>query len=181
VARSGGIAVFGQKILQQGEEEGSEAPVMKSDAGEVISFEEAGEECLGEGLGLSGFMALVSDVGVERRPINAAELLERTGGIGGQLVAGAEDDAPVCGVKGIRRGRVGIRLRGAHRQEWIAQAGCRCTNGVGSGKELRDDVTEDVGEAESAALVAVGEAFVVDAEEVEQGGVEIVHVYGVVQ
>ena len=37
----------------------------------------------------------------------------------------------------------------------------------------------DVGEAELAALVAEGEAFVIDAEEVEDGGVEVVDVDGV--
>ena len=37
----------------------------------------------------------------------------------------------------------------------------------------------DVGEAELAALVAESEPFVVDAEEMEDGGVEIVDVDGV--
>lgn len=37
----------------------------------------------------------------------------------------------------------------------------------------------DVGEAELAALVAEGEALVVDAEEVQQGGVEVVDVDGI--
>src|SRR6185312_16071222 len=39
--------------------------------------------------------------------------------------------------------------------------------------------SEDVGEAEVAALEAVGEARVVEAEEVEDGGVEVVDVDGV--
>lgn len=34
----------------------------------------------------------------------------------------------------------------------------------------------DVGEAETASLVAVGETFVVDAEEMEDGGLEVVYV-----
>lgn len=38
------------------------------------------------------------------------------------------------------------------------------------------DVSGDVGEAEVAAGVVVGEAFVIEAEEVEHGGMEIVHV-----
>ena len=37
----------------------------------------------------------------------------------------------------------------------------------------------DVGEAELAALVAEGEALVVDAEEVQQGGIEVVDVDGI--
>ena len=41
------------------------------------------------------------------------------------------------------------------------------------------DVAEDVGEAEVAAVVEVSEAFVIEAEEVQNGGVEIVGVHGV--
>ena len=41
------------------------------------------------------------------------------------------------------------------------------------------DVAEDVGEAEVAAVVEVSEAFVIEAEEVQDGGVEIVGVHGV--
>lgn len=37
-------------------------------------------------------------------------------------------------------------------------------------------MTVDVGEAEVATGVVVGEAFVIEAEEVEHGGMEIVHV-----
>ncbi len=39
-----------------------------------------------------------------------------------------------------------------------------------------DDFTEDVGESVVAAAVAVGEASVVDAHEMEQGGVQVVDV-----
>ena len=39
-----------------------------------------------------------------------------------------------------------------------------------------DDVAVDVGEAEVATGVAVGELFVIEAEEVEHGGVEVVDV-----
>lgn len=41
------------------------------------------------------------------------------------------------------------------------------------------DVSGDIGEAEVAAGVVVGEAFVVEAEEVEHGGVKVVHVEAV--
>ena len=37
-----------------------------------------------------------------------------------------------------------------------------------------DDVAVDVGQAEVAAVVAVGEPFVIETQEVEDGGVEIV-------
>ena len=42
------------------------------------------------------------------------------------------------------------------------------------GEEVFDDVAVDVGEAEVAAGVGVGEFFVIEAEEVEDGGVEVV-------
>lgn len=45
---------------------------------------------------------------------------------------------------------------------------------------LRDDVSHDVamyvGEAEGAALVAIGKALVVDAEKVQDGGLEVMDV-----
>ena len=43
-----------------------------------------------------------------------------------------------------------------------------------------NDFSGDIGEAEIAAAVAVGEAFVVEAEQVQHGGVEVVDVDGVV-
>ncbi len=46
--------------------------------------------------------------------------------------------------------------------------------GGGSGEDVADHLAGDVGEAEVAAGVAVGEAFVVEAEAVEHGGVEVV-------
>ena len=42
--------------------------------------------------------------------------------------------------------------------------------------EAVDNVAVDVGEAEVAAAVAVGEALVIEAEEVEHGGLQIVDV-----
>ena len=47
---------------------------------------------------------------------------------------------------------------------------------LGSGEEVFDNVAVHVGEAEVAAGVVVGEAFVVEAEEVEDGGLEVVDV-----
>ena len=40
-----------------------------------------------------------------------------------------------------------------------------------------DDVTVDISEAVVAAAVAVGETFVIDAKEVQDGGVEVVDVH----
>ena len=44
------------------------------------------------------------------------------------------------------------------------------------GEDFVDDVALDVGEAEVAAGVAVGEFFVIETEEMEDGGVEVVDV-----
>ena len=45
-----------------------------------------------------------------------------------------------------------------------------------SGEDWGDDLAVDVGEAEVAAAVAEGELLVVEAEQVQDGGVEVVHV-----
>ncbi len=42
-----------------------------------------------------------------------------------------------------------------------------------------DDMSADVGEAETAALVFVNELLVVDAHEVHERGLEVMHMYGV--
>ena len=55
----------------------------------------------------------------------------------------------------------------------------RSVSGGDSSKDFVDEVAVDVGEAEVSALVFVGELFVLDAEEVEGGGVEVVDVEGV--
>src|SRR5690606_37343696 len=52
-------------------------------------------------------------------------------------------------------------------------------NSTPSRQNVMHDRAMDVGESEVAALVTVGELLVVDAEAVEDGGVEIVHVDGV--
>ena len=44
---------------------------------------------------------------------------------------------------------------------------------------MLDDVAEDVGEAEASALEFEGEAFVVEAQAVEDGGLDVVDVDGV--
>src|ERR1044072_7814999 len=43
-----------------------------------------------------------------------------------------------------------------------------------SGEQIRDDLAVDVGEAAVGAVVAEGEFLMVDAEEVQRGGVEVV-------
>lgn len=46
----------------------------------------------------------------------------------------------------------------------------------GSGEDLVDDVAMDIGEATVDPVLADGELFVIDAEQVEDGGVEVVAV-----
>ena len=47
-----------------------------------------------------------------------------------------------------------------------------------SRQQCAHDLAVDVGQPEAAALVQVGQAFVIDAEQVQQRGVEIVDVHG---
>ena len=49
-----------------------------------------------------------------------------------------------------------------------------------SGDDWLDDISGDIGESEVAAGVAVGELFVVESEEVQDGGVEVVDMHAVV-
>ena len=50
---------------------------------------------------------------------------------------------------------------------------------TGSGEQLFYDMSMDIRQAEVAALIFEGEAFVVDAKQVHQGCVEIVHVHAI--
>src|SRR5260221_11989188 len=47
-----------------------------------------------------------------------------------------------------------------------------------SGQDVLHDVAVHVGQAEVAALEAVGEALVLDAQQVQHGRLEVVHVHG---
>src|SRR5262245_38823899 len=49
-----------------------------------------------------------------------------------------------------------------------------CSGLSGSGKDRLDDIAVDVGEAEIASRVTIGEPLVVQAKQVENGGVEVV-------
>src|SRR5581483_8795896 len=48
----------------------------------------------------------------------------------------------------------------------------------GSGQDVINHVAVDIGQAEAAALIQIGQAFVVDAEQMEHRGLEIVDVDG---
>ena len=59
-----------------------------------------------------------------------------------------------------------------------SRRGCRRRE-TRSGEDGFDEAAVDVGEPELAALVGVGEPFVIEAEAVEEGGLEIVDVDGI--
>ena len=46
-----------------------------------------------------------------------------------------------------------------------------------SGNHFLDDFPRDVGESEIAALVFEGESFVIDPEQAQHGGVQIMHMH----
>ena len=47
----------------------------------------------------------------------------------------------------------------------------------GSGDDVMNDVAFDIGQAKVAAGIAVGEAFVIEAEQVQNRGVQVVDVH----
>src|SRR3954454_13583674 len=67
----------------------------------------------------------------------------------------------------------GAARLGMHEAPLGEGGGCSCARGR-SGDDFVHHVALDVGEAEVAAGVAVGEALVVEAHELEDGGVEVV-------
>src|SRR5438128_12372336 len=56
---------------------------------------------------------------------------------------------------------------------------CATFPASGSGNNVVNDVAGDIGEAEVAAGVAVSELFVIQTHEVQDSGVEVMHVDGV--
>ena len=55
----------------------------------------------------------------------------------------------------------------------------RATGSRFSGEDRCDDVPENIGEAEVAALKLVCQTRVIDAEQMQHRGVQIVHVHGI--
>ncbi len=82
-----------------------------------------------------------------------------------------------------------ITLRGAGQREKMMRSWRAARSLLGGGADrqhpLRQQVAHDmavhVGEPEVAALVAEGEALVVESEEVEHGRVQVVHVHGLLR
>src|SRR5688572_15363182 len=71
------VPVVGQKVFQRSQEEGTEAPVLRTDRRQTVSFQKTGQELLGQILGLMMSASLATNKGVERIPIGAAKCCER--------------------------------------------------------------------------------------------------------
>ena len=122
----GGFFPFvGEEALHEGEEEGAQAALFFAGAGESVALEEAVEECLGEVFGFVVGSAAAADVGVEGKPVEAAEVAEGAGGGVGVFVAEGEDEAPAR----VWESAVG-RGRGSCRRD-------RARAAVGSGSWVR--------------------------------------------
>src|SRR5262249_43443949 len=61
---------------------------------EPVLLQQAGEERLGEVLGLVGVVPAAADVGVERVPVETAQVGQRVVGLGRRLLLGGDDQAP---------------------------------------------------------------------------------------
>jgi len=113
----GGVAPFlVHEVFEGDDEEGAEAAFAGVGGVEPVMFEEAGEEFLGEVLGVVGGTAAAAGVGVEGVPVAAADGLEGGGGAGGLALGGGEDHRPAGGWKqpgGITGG--GLTAHGGHR------------------------------------------------------------------
>jgi len=64
-------------MFQRGQEKGAEPPALGAETFEVILREKPGEKPLHQVLGVLLGLALPADVGIERIPVAAAQLLER--------------------------------------------------------------------------------------------------------
>ena len=104
---AGAVPFVDEKMFEGGEEEGAESAAVAVQAGEVIFLEEAGEEFLGEVLGIGAGMALAADVGVEGIPVGVAEFLQGAGRLRRTRLARCQDDGPMRRGENVAR-RTGL-------------------------------------------------------------------------
>ena len=92
----------------------------------------------------------------------------------------ADQPAVQLPTRGLRRIRPTLHAQGQARASTCNQAAAtgyhRITLAKRSGEGVLDDFAVDVGEAEVTALILERQSFVVDAQQVQQRGVEVVHV-----
>ena len=70
---SGAVTLIGEKVLQRGEQEGAELPLLAAQPFEVVPGEEPGEKALRQIFGILARVAVPTNVGVKRIPISAAQ------------------------------------------------------------------------------------------------------------
>ncbi len=68
-------------MFQRREQEGAEPSAFGAQAGEIILLEETREKRLGQILGILLGVAAPADIGVERKPVGAAQFLQRPVGL----------------------------------------------------------------------------------------------------
>ncbi len=93
---AGVVALVADEMSEGGEKEGAELAFGGAEGGEIAAGEQIGEEALGEVFGLVGGVAAAAEVGVEREPVDAQEIVEGAAGAGG-LGIGGEDEGPARG------------------------------------------------------------------------------------
>src|SRR5262245_65772946 len=71
------VPFVGQEMLQSRQKKRAKATALGVESLEIILFKEAGEERLGQVLGVLPGMATPPHVGVERKPIGTAQFIER--------------------------------------------------------------------------------------------------------
>ena len=89
------VPFVGQKMFQRRQQEGAEPSAFGAQAVEIILGEEAREKRLRQILGVLLRVAAAADVGVERKPVSAAQLLQRQIGLRRRTFARREHDRPM--------------------------------------------------------------------------------------
>jgi hypothetical protein len=95
-------------MAQGCEQKGAKLPTLALRLLYIVTFEQPGEEALGQILRILRAVAASPDIRVERIPISAAELLKGRGGLRGILLP-CRQDTPVSRGKnaGINAGKTG--------------------------------------------------------------------------
>src|SRR4030095_3987353 len=100
-------------MFQRREQERPKTPALGTEAIEVIPSEEAREKRLCEVFRILFRVTAPPDIGVERKPIGAAEFLERRVRFRRVPLSRRDDDGPTCRVKITGEG---LSLKSTHRR-----------------------------------------------------------------
>jgi hypothetical protein len=122
------VACVRHEVLHGAEEIGAKAPPIWGGTDEPTGFDNAGQEGLGEVLGLVGRSASAAGKGVEGAPIGRAEMFEGGAGLGLVAVLGAPreggDEAPL---RGVEAGWATVIHGGVYRQVSLRRDSARYT------------------------------------------------------